>query len=133
MMGRINMDDNKVNANQKYKASVFSALFDDKEKLVELYNALDGTDYKLDETDIEITTLQDALFMGKINDVSFTVNGKIVVLIEHQSTINDNLPVRCLMYVARIYEKLLVGDNIYRKKLIPIPTPEFIVLYCFIQ
>lgn len=118
-----------MNVNRKYKDSVFTALFNDKEKLVELYNALEGTDYKPDETDVEIATLQDMLFMEQLNDVSFTVNGKLVILIEHQSTINENMPVRCLMYIGRVYEKLLEADNVYRRKLIPIPTPEFIVLY----
>jgi len=40
--------------------------------------------------------------MGQINDVSFTVGDRLIVLIEHQSTINENMPLRLLMYVAMV-------------------------------
>ena len=54
---------------------------------------------------------------------------KIVVLLEHQSTINENVPVRLLMYIGRIYEKIVDREKLYQKKAEKIPTPEFIVLY----
>jgi uncharacterized membrane protein len=53
-----------------------------------------------------ITTLEDALFMEQLNDISFVINGKIVVLMEHQSTINRNMPMRGLVYVSRVYERI---------------------------
>jgi predicted transposase/invertase (TIGR01784 family) len=64
-----------------------------------------------------------------MNDISFTIDNRLVVLIEHQSTINNNMPLRLLMYVARIYEKIINSNKKYRKKLEKIPSPEFIVLY----
>ena len=67
--------------------------------------------------------------MERNNDLCFTIDDKFVVLIEHQSTINNNMPLRFLLYVAREYEKILDEYNIYKQKLIKIPTPEFIVLY----
>jgi predicted transposase YdaD len=70
-----------------------------------------------------------ALFMRQINDLSFTIDDRIVVLIEHQSTINENIPLRILMYIARVYEKITEKKNIYHRKLQKIPSPEFIVLY----
>ena len=48
---------------------------------------------------------------------------------EYKSTINNNMPLRCLMYIARVYEKITDGDDIYSKTLLQIPTPEIIVLY----
>ena len=57
------------------------------------------------------------------------MNGRFVVLVEHQSTINENMPLRFLIYIARLYEKIIDADNIYRRKLIKIPAPEFVVLY----
>ena len=57
------------------------------------------------------------------------MNGRFVVLLEHQSTINENMPLRFLIYIARLYEKIIDVDNIYRKRLLKIPTPEFTVLY----
>ncbi len=117
-----------MKANQKNKDSVFTLLFKEKEKLIELYNAIEGTNYS-SNTKIEINTLQNALFLDRINDLSFTIDGKLVILIEHQSTINENMPLRFLLYISRIYEKIISNKDIYRTSLIKIPTPEFIVLY----
>ena len=117
-----------VKTNRKYKSSVFTALFGEKENLLELYNAIENTNYGKD-TEIIITTLKNALFMEQQNDTSFVINGKIVVLIEHQSTINQNMPLRGLVYVSRVYEQIFGGRNLYREKAISIPKPEIIVLY----
>jgi len=117
-----------VNVNIKHKDSVFSKLFSSPEILRELYSAIEGIDVPKDAI-VDINTLSEALFMKQINDLSFTIDDRIVVLIEHQSTINENIPLRVLMYIARVYEKIIENRNIYHKKLIKIPTPEFIVLY----
>jgi predicted transposase/invertase (TIGR01784 family) len=52
-----------------------------------------------------------------------------VVLIEHQSTINPNMAVRLLFYIARIYEKIIDNRKVYGRAKLTIPRPEFIVLY----
>jgi predicted transposase YdaD len=117
-----------IKANRNHKSSFFTSLFNDKERLLELYNALEGTSY--DDLDmIEINTLSDVFFLNQQNDISFTIGDKLVVLIEHQSTPNENMPLRMLMYIGRVYEKITDADNIYRKNLLRIPKPEFIVLY----
>jgi len=117
-----------MTANAKYKASVFALLFSDPEPLRELYGALGGAALPPDMP-ITINTLQDALFMDRINDVSFEAGGKLVVLIEHQSTINPNIALRMLLYVARLYEKMLTGKNVYSTKRMALPRAEFYVLY----
>jgi len=117
-----------MSANREYKSTVFTKLFSEPETLIELYNALSGSNYSTD-TKIEINTLEDVLFTDRRNDVSFTIDGKYVLLLEHQSTINANMPLRLLLYIARVYEKITVERAIYHEKLIEIPTPEFIVLY----
>ena len=114
--------------NREHKNSVFSALFNTPEALRELYSAVAGVDIPPDAP-VVINTLSDALYMRQINDVSFTVNNKLVVLIEHQSTINENVPVRLLMYIARVYEKIIDREKLYQKKAEKIPVPDFIVLY----
>jgi len=107
---------------------VFSTLFGTPEVLRELYYAIEGVDIPVDAI-IDINTLSDVLYMQQINDLSFTIDDKIVVLIEHQSTINNNIPVRLLMYIARVYESILDREKLYKKTQLKIPTPEFIVLY----
>jgi len=117
-----------MDANRKHKDSVFSRLFSTPEILRELYSAIEGVDVPSDAI-VNINTLSEALFMRQINDLSFTINDRIVVLIEHQSTISENIPLRLLMYIGRVYEKIVENRNAYHRKLIKIPTPEFIVLY----
>jgi predicted transposase/invertase (TIGR01784 family) len=117
-----------MKANREHKSSVFTLLFSEPDRLRELYNALAGTNYD-ESARIVINTLEDAIFMDRINDVSFTINDKLVILIEHQSTINKNMPLRLLLYIARIYEKLVDYKKIYSTNAVTIPRPEFIVLY----
>ncbi len=116
------------NPNREYKDSLFSMYMSDPKRLIEVYNAVQGTNYSLD-TPIEINTLDGVLFKNRMNDISFTLDGKFIILIEHQSSINENMPVRMLLYLGRLYEKILEKKNVYRKKRIPLPMPEFIVLY----
>jgi hypothetical protein len=49
----------KAKAKRNIKDSVFTKLFSEKEKLLELYNAIENTNYGMD-TDIRITTLKSA-------------------------------------------------------------------------
>ncbi|MDR2477573.1 MAG: Rpn family recombination-promoting nuclease/putative transposase [Treponema sp.] len=120
-----------VSVNREHKSSVFSFVFGHEDTLRELYSALKGVHLPLD-LPLKIDTLEDALFKTKINDISFEIGDKLVVLIEHQSTINPNMPVRLLSYIARIYEKILSGKKnakLYGKKGLSLPRPEFIILY----
>ena len=118
----------ELNANRNHKDSVFSKLFSTPQILRELYSAIQGIDIPQDAI-IDINTISDVLFMKQINDLSFTINDRVVVLIEHQSTINENVPLRLLMYIGRVYEKITDKERTYQRKLEKIPTPEFIVLY----
>jgi hypothetical protein len=117
-----------MGANIKYKDSVFSSVFSHPDILRELYCAIVDVNLPPD-IPITINTLEDALFMGQLNDISFSIGDKLVVLIEHQSTINPNIALRLLMYIGRVYEKIIKPKKIYGTKLIPIPRPEFFVLY----
>ena len=115
-------------ANREYKNSVFKDLFSDGKTALELYNALTDSNFTLDDS-LCFTTLEDALFMGQLNDISFTIGGKLVIFIEHQATLSPNIPIRALMYIGRVYEKIIDRRAVYRTKLFTIPTPEFYVLY----
>ncbi|MDR1246601.1 MAG: hypothetical protein LBK57_06170 [Clostridiales Family XIII bacterium] len=117
-----------TSTNKQYKSSVFSSFFNDEKRLIEVYNAIEGKSYPQD-SEVEINTLENALYMDRGNDISFLLDKKLVILIEHQSTLNKNMPLRLLIYIGRLYEKILGNTNIYRSKLIGIPRPDFIVLY----
>jgi predicted transposase YdaD len=117
-----------MKSNRQYKDSVFSFLFSNPETLRELYGAIKGIELPHD-VPITINTLEDVLYKTILNDISFEVDNKLVILIEHQSTINPNMALRLLMYIARIYEKITAGKNLYGRKRMSLPRPEFIVLY----
>ena len=115
-------------ANKEYNDNVFRLLFKDENKSVELYNAINGTNY--DANAVSMNILQSPLFFGTLrNDISFTLDDKFVILIEHQSTINPNMPLRCLLYIAEIYEQLIDKGGIYKAKPMSIENPEFYVIY----
>ena len=118
-----------MKANKKYKDSLFRSIFNDKEKLLELYNAIEGTSYQ-DAQAIIVNTLEDVIYMGMKNDISFIIDDTIV-LIEHQSTINENMPLRMGMYLFRLWEKIAkVNPRIkYGKYSTGMPNPKLIVLY----
>ena len=119
------MNEPKVQRN--YKDSFFRMLFKDKENLLSLYNALNRTDYT-DAGRLEITTLENAVYMNYKNDVSFVFDFELM-LYEHQSTINPNMPLRDLLYVTSILQKRIRTENLYGSKQVMIPNPRFVVFY----
>jgi predicted transposase/invertase (TIGR01784 family) len=127
-MKNLSLGDDSPNVNRNNKDSMFSSLFSNPEILRELYSAIEGIPIPPD-IPIEINTLSGVLFINKVNDISFLIDNRLVVLIEHQSTISENLPLRMLEYTGRIYEKIVDLEKKYQKKIIKIPRPEFIVLY----
>ena len=112
----------------RHKNNAFSLLFNDPDKLRKLYNDLSESSYG-EETPVTITTLKDELFDGPRNDIAFTIDGKTIVLIEHQSTINPNMPLRLLFYITAIYDGITSGKSIYGKAHIKLPRPEFYLFY----
>ena len=118
--------------NRRYKDSVFVDFFGEdknaKANFLALYNALHGT--KLDtSTELEPLRLEQVMYMAFRNDVACLIDGKIIVLIEHQSTVNENMPLRFLQYAARLYERIENPRDRYLRRLKKIPTPEFYVFY----
>ena len=116
--------------NRQVKDRLFRFLFEkDKEALLALYNALNGTDYK-DTTDLKVVTIENAVYVVMKNDLAFVIAGTLN-LYEHQSTYNPNMPVRFLVYLAEEYQKLLkrAERDIYGSRQVKLPTPQCIVFY----
>ena len=121
------MEEKELHVVKKHKDTVFCMLYNDREKLLELYNALNGTVYE-NTGDLEICTLENAIYMGFKNDVSFLFDSEMS-LYEHQSSVNPNMPLRDLFYIARQLEKYVIGKTLYSSKLVQIPVPRFVVFY----
>lgn len=117
----------KPRINRTFKSTVFIMLFEDKRNLLELYNAMTGKDYQ-DPDQLEINTLENAIYMSMKNDVSFIIDGRLS-LYEHQSTYSPNLPLRFLFYVSDLYSAFTQEKNLYSVSKIMMPTPNFIIFY----
>ena len=110
-----------------YKSRMFTMIFRDKKELLQLYNAVGQRNYENPEL-LTINTLENAIYMSMQNDLSFIIDSRLS-LYEHQSTYNPNIPLRFLMYLSDLYEKMIKGKNVYGAKIIQIPAPKFIVFY----
>ena len=116
-------------ANKKYRDSVFRDYFNDEERLLSLCNAILGTNYQNSEKLI-INTLEGIFFDNQKNDISCVIENNFLVLIEHQTSVNNNMPFRCLSYVTELLNNLIENkDRLYHKALIQFPRPKFFVLY----
>ena len=115
---------------REIKDRLFRFLFEnDRESLLQLYNALNGTDYK-DASRLQVMTMENAVYVTMKNDIAFVIAGTLNMY-EHQSTINPNMPVRFLIYLAKEYEKLVkeAESSIYGTKQLFLPTPQCVAFY----
>lgn len=117
----------KVKANLHYKDTVFRMLFREKKRLLGLYNAVSGRNYE-DPEELDIVMLESAVYLGMRNDLAFIIDMRLH-LFEHQSTVNENMPLRFLQYVSAEYEKLLISENLHKRTMVKIPAPHFVVFY----
>lgn len=115
--------------NRKYKDRVFRIIFRDKKELLELYNAVNDSAYT-NPDELTITTIEDVVYMGMKNDLSFII-GDVMNLYEHQSSYSPNLPLRGLFYFASLYREQIedVKQKLYTNAPLHIPFPQYIVFY----
>ena len=113
---------------RNHKDSTFCLLFSEPARAIELYNAVTGENLPPD-TELIYTTLKNAIYIDRNNDLSFVVNDRYLVMSECQSTINRNIPMRCLGYVNRTLENLAGREVLYGRNLVKFPAPEFYLFY----
>ena len=115
--------------NIQYRNSVFCSYFSDPIRLLSLCNAVLDTDYN-DPNELQITTLDGIFFSGQKNDISCKIRNDFLVFVEHQSTINENMPLRFFSYAAEVFNKLITNKrDIYKQSMIKFAFPKFFVLY----
>ncbi|MBO5125374.1 MAG: Rpn family recombination-promoting nuclease/putative transposase [Spirochaetaceae bacterium] len=126
-------DEKPTGENRKHKDSLFVDYFskdrDWKQHFLSLYNALHGTNLQVADTVLERVNLEQVLYKSYYNDIAVLVNGQFILMIEHQSTINPNMPLRLLEYVARIYGNIVDSKAKFSRHLVPLAKPEFYVFY----
>ncbi len=115
--------------NREHKSTLFCKAFEEKKHLLELYNSVNDSDYQ-NPDDLEVNTLEDVVYISMKNDKSFLIDGNMN-LYEHQSTYNPNMPLRGLLYFAKLYSKYVKENhlNLFSTTLQKIPTPKYIVFY----
>ena len=127
------MENQTTTENRKHKDSLFVDYFskdrDWKQHFLSLYNALHGTNLQVEATKLERVNLEQVLYMDYYNDIAVMVNDQFILMIEHQSTINPNMPLRLLEYISRIYGNRIDSKTKFSNQLIPLAKPEFIVFY----
>ena len=116
--------------NRKRRDTVFCHYMVTESHLLELFNALNDTHLK-NSSNVNINTLEGSFFSNIKNDISFLMDNLVIVLIEHQTTINPNMPLRFLSYLDELYRRIVSGQSakIYGSELIKVPAPEFYVFY----
>ena len=120
--------------NRQYKDRLFVFIFgreENKEWTLSLYNAINGSHYS-DPSAIEITTIQEVIYLGMHNDVSFLIADELN-LYEQQASYNPNMPLRQLQYLSLLYEGYLQKNkdkyDKFGRYLIPLPVPRCVVFY----
>ena len=124
---RISMTEKRDNVAVKYKDNVFCMLYREKENLLDLYNALRGSNYT-NVDDLQVTTLNGGSYMKYKNDASFVLNMSLYMF-EQQSSKNDNMPLRFLHYLSDEYREMFSNDVLHRRSMIKIPVPHFVTFY----
>ena len=124
---RISMAEKKDKVAVKYKDNVFCMLYRDKNNLLELYNALNDSNYT-NVDDLEVTTLKDGSYMKYKNDASFVLNMSLYMF-EQQSSKNENMPLRFMHYLSDVYREMFGNELLHRRTMMKIPVPYFVTFY----
>lgn len=112
---------------RNYKDTLFRMIFNGTEELLQLYNAVNGTNYE-DADELQIVTLDNAIYMNMKNDIAFIVDCRIN-LYEQQASVNPNMPLRDLFYIAKEYQGMVSQKTLYSQRKIKLPAPYFVVFY----
>ena len=125
----MSIEETRHKVNVQYKDRLFKFIFQEPEFALSLVNALTGMEYK-DPKEVEITTLEDVLYINMKNDVSICIHSSMF-LFEHQSTFSFNLPYRCLEYGSKLLIQYIKEHNldIYARKAIILPEVYSVVFY----
>ena len=117
----------KEKKGRQYQDTVFRMYFNEEARLKEVAGALHGRSYE--EEPLKIVTLEGTFLSQIKNDISFLLAGRHLIFMEHQSTANQNMPLRCLYYVCEQLRQYIPAKKLYQNTPIKLPAPEFHVFY----
>ena len=115
------------------KDSVFSALFNEPKYLRQLCKVLKPSATEAELDTIANVTIKNVLVNGLYNDLacSMGLNALFLFFCEAQSVWSENIAYRQLEYYVEWTHNYVVrnGYNLYGRKAVPLPVPEFFVVY----
>lgn len=113
------------------KDSIFRDLFRIRRYSLLLYLALHPEDTDVTEDDIDYVTIENIITDQQYNDLGMMIRGKLIVLLEAQSTWTMNIIIRILLYLAHTWNRYIeeTKQNRYGSKKLDLPKPEFYVIY----
>ena len=113
------------------KDSIFCNLFRIKKYLLQLYQALHPEDAGMTEEGLENVTINHVFTNGIYNDLCFIAGGRLILMLEAQSTWSVNVIIRMFIYLAQTYHEYFKGNsiNLYGSKKAVMPEPELYVVY----
>lgn len=122
-----------VSVNRLYQDSFFCSLFKEPKYRKAAYLLMHPEDADVTDSEFENIQLENIFTIDMYNDICFMVRGRLIILMEHQSRLNYNLPFRVFLYAAEEYKKLLSMEKykgiLHGTELIRIPKPEFYMIY----
>lgn len=124
------MENTKVSSQlvkHNLKDNLFCIIFRDPEVQLSLYNAFAGSNHT-DVTKLRTVTLENALYLGVKNDCAFIMCDQMF-MVEQQSTLCGNMPLRHLIYVTEEFKDLVESKKVYYTTRQELNNPRFIVLY----
>ena len=122
------MEAKKAKVNREFKDGMFRTLFNDKEKMLELYNAVSDEQMGKEAIDdIEALTIETPLYIGSRNDLAFLIDGKSMFFCEQQSTRSGNMALRLSSYFGKTLD-MMFGSEIYGTRKLMMAPPSFFVL-----
>ena len=117
--------------NRTTKDTIFRRIFPLPEYRLALYRALHPEDNDVTAEEIEIVSLSNIVLNEPYNDLGLLVKGRLLMLVEAQSTWTLNILMRLFLYAAATYQDYIKASEIslYGSKCAFVPVPEFYVLY----
>ena len=113
------------------KDSVFTHLFSEAKYRFQLFQTLHPELANVTIDDVIPLTITNVVIDRPYDDLALLAGKKLLILVEAQATWSINILIRFLMYLAQIYSDYINANklDLYGTKAIPLPEPEFYVIY----
>ena len=121
---------------REYKDTVFVDLFFHCEEAYKNFALLFRSlceflniNFHFEMEDLQPVSLENSLYNGRRTDVLYSIRDSLLVFVEHQSTVNPNMPLRYLEYAVEVLKKLTCQRAKYAASPLDLKDIFFLNLY----